>query len=47
MTEYEFDDAETKQAALRSARRKIVVVDSSKLGAVSFCAFARSTTSMS
>lgn len=36
VTEYEFDDAETKQAALRSARRKIVVVDSSKLGAVAF-----------
>lgn len=36
VTEYELDDAETKRAALRSARRKIVVADSSKLGAVSF-----------
>lgn len=36
VTEYEFDDAETKRAALASARRKIVVVDSSKLGAVAF-----------
>lgn len=36
VTEYEFDDAETKRAALGSARRKIVVVDSSKLGAVAF-----------
>lgn len=36
VTEYEFDDAETKQAALRSARRKIVVADASKLGAVAF-----------
>lgn len=36
VTEYEFDDAETKVAALRSARRKIVAADGSKLGAVSF-----------
>ncbi len=36
VTEYEFDDAETKQAALRSARRVIVVADGSKLGAVAF-----------
>lgn len=36
LTEYDFDDAETKKAALRSARRKIVVADSSKLGAVAF-----------
>ena len=35
-TEYEFDDAETKKAALRSARRKIIVADSSKIGAVAF-----------
>jgi DeoR/GlpR family transcriptional regulator of sugar metabolism len=36
VTEYDFDDAETKKAALRSARRKVVVADSSKLGAVAF-----------
>ena len=36
VTEYEFDDAETTRAALRSARRKIVVADGSKLGAVAF-----------
>ncbi len=36
VTEYEFDDAETKLAALRCARRKIVVADGSKLGAVAF-----------
>lgn len=36
VTEYEFDDAETKRAALRSARRTIVVADASKLGAVAF-----------
>jgi len=36
VTEYEFDDAETKRAALRSARRRIIVADSSKLGAVAF-----------
>ncbi len=36
VTEYELDDAETKQAALASARRKIIVLDSSKLGAVAF-----------
>ena len=36
ITEYEFDDAETKRAALRSARRTIVVADASKLGAVAF-----------
>jgi len=36
VTEYEFDDAETKVAALRSARRKIVVADGSKIGAVAF-----------
>lgn len=36
VTEYEFDDAETKIAALKSARRIIVVADSSKLGAVAF-----------
>jgi DeoR/GlpR family transcriptional regulator of sugar metabolism len=35
-TEYEFDDALTKKAALSSARRKVVVADSSKLGAVAF-----------
>lgn len=34
VTEYEFDDAETQQAALRSARRVIVVVDATKFGAV-------------
>lgn len=36
VTEYEFDDAQTKRAALRSARRKIIVADGSKLGAVAF-----------
>ena len=36
ITEYEFDDAETKRAALRSARRTIVVADASKLGATAF-----------
>lgn len=36
VTEYEFDDAQTKKAALASARRKIVVADSTKLGAVAF-----------
>ena len=36
VTEYEFDDSETKIAALRSARRIILVADSSKLGAVAF-----------
>jgi DeoR/GlpR family transcriptional regulator of sugar metabolism len=40
-TEYEFDDAETKKAALKSARRKVVVADSSKLGAVSFVRLCR------
>jgi DeoR/GlpR family transcriptional regulator of sugar metabolism len=35
-TEYEWDDALTKKAALASARRKVVVADSSKLGAVVF-----------
>jgi DeoR/GlpR family transcriptional regulator of sugar metabolism len=35
-TEYEYDDAQTKQAALKSARRKIIVADSTKIGAVSF-----------
>ena len=34
--EYEYDDAQTKQAALKSARRKIIVADSTKIGAVSF-----------
>jgi DeoR/GlpR family transcriptional regulator of sugar metabolism len=42
-TEYEFDDAETKKAALRSARRKVVVADSSKLGAVSFVRLSRTS----
>jgi DeoR/GlpR family transcriptional regulator of sugar metabolism len=36
VTEYEFDDSETKRAAVRSARRRIVVADGSKLGAVAF-----------
>ncbi len=36
ITEYEYDDAETKRAALRSARRSIIVADSTKLGAVAF-----------
>lgn len=36
VTEYEFDDAETKRAALRSARRTIIVADATKLGAVAF-----------
>ncbi len=36
VTEYEFDDAETKRAALRSARRVIIVADATKLGAVAF-----------
>ena len=36
VTEYDFDDAETKKAALRCARRKVIVADSSKLGAVAF-----------
>ena len=36
VTEYEFDDSETKIAALRSAKRIIVTVDCSKLGAVAF-----------
>jgi DeoR/GlpR family transcriptional regulator of sugar metabolism len=35
-TEYVFDDAETKKAALSSARRKVVVADSTKIGAVAF-----------
>lgn len=42
-TEYEFDDAETKKAALKSARRKVVVADSSKLGAVSFVRLSRTS----
>jgi DeoR/GlpR family transcriptional regulator of sugar metabolism len=42
-TEYEFDDAETKKAALKSARRKVVVADSSKLGAVSFVRLCRTS----
>jgi DeoR/GlpR family transcriptional regulator of sugar metabolism len=42
-TEYEYDDAETKRAALRSARRKVVVADSSKLGAVSFVRLCRAS----
>lgn len=36
VTEYEYDDAETKRAALRSAKRTVLVADSSKLGAVAF-----------
>jgi len=36
VTEYEYDDAETKRAALRSAKRTILVADSTKLGAVAF-----------
>lgn len=36
VTEYEVDDAETKRAALRSARRTIIAADGSKLGAVAF-----------
>jgi DeoR/GlpR family transcriptional regulator of sugar metabolism len=36
VTEYEYDDAETKRAALRSAKRTILVADGSKLGAVAF-----------
>jgi DeoR/GlpR family transcriptional regulator of sugar metabolism len=36
VTEYEYDDAETKWAALRSAKRTILVADGSKLGAVAF-----------
>ncbi|GLP80004.1 DeoR/GlpR family DNA-binding transcription regulator [Mycobacterium antarcticum] len=36
ITEYEYDDAETKRAALRSARRSIIVADATKLGAVAF-----------
>lgn len=36
VTEYEYDDAETKLAALQSAKRTILVADSSKLGAVAF-----------
>lgn len=36
VTEYDVDDAETKRAALRSARRTIVVADATKLGAVAF-----------
>jgi DeoR/GlpR family transcriptional regulator of sugar metabolism len=42
-TEYEYDDAETKKAALKSARRKVVVADSSKLGAVSFVRLSRAS----
>jgi len=36
VTEYEYDDAETKRAALRSAKRTILVADGSKLCAVAF-----------
>lgn len=36
VTEYEYDDAETKLAAIRSAKRTILVADHSKLGAVAF-----------
>lgn len=36
VTEYEYDDAETKRAALRSAKRTILVADASKFGAVAF-----------
>jgi len=36
VTEYEYDDAETKRAALASAKRTILVADASKLGAVAF-----------
>lgn len=42
-TEYEFDDAETKKAALNSARRKVVVADSSKIGAVAFVRLCRAS----
>lgn len=42
-TEYEFDDAETKKAALKSARRKVVVADSSKIGAVAFVRLCRAS----
>lgn len=41
VTEYELDDAATKQAALASARRAIVVADSTKLGAVAFARVCR------
>jgi DeoR/GlpR family transcriptional regulator of sugar metabolism len=36
LTEYNLDDARVKQAALASARRCVVVADSSKLGRVAF-----------
>lgn len=36
VTEYEYDDSETKRAAVRSARRVILAADGSKLGAVAF-----------
>jgi DeoR/GlpR family transcriptional regulator of sugar metabolism len=42
-TEYEFDDALTKKAALGSARRKVVVADSTKLGAVAFVRLCRAS----
>lgn len=35
-TEYTLDGTRTKQAALRTARRRVVVADSSKLGKVAF-----------
>jgi DeoR/GlpR family transcriptional regulator of sugar metabolism len=40
-TEYEFDDALVKRAALNSARRKVVVADSTKLSAVAFVRLCR------
>lgn len=43
LTEYEFDDAETKKAALNSAHRKVVVADSSKIGAVAFVRLSRAS----
>ena len=36
VTDYNLDEAEVKRAALRAARRRIVIADSSKLGKVAF-----------
>jgi DeoR/GlpR family transcriptional regulator of sugar metabolism len=43
LTDYNVDDARVKRAAIRSARRTVVLADSSKLGKVTFSTVARLT----
>jgi DeoR/GlpR family transcriptional regulator of sugar metabolism len=43
LTDYNVDDARVKRAAIRSARRSVVLADSSKLGKVTFSTVARLT----